>query len=252
MVIVKVNGNKCRALLDTDSSSAYVSATLVEKLNKKPPRTEYTNIEMMMHTATRNINIYQAEVSDVEGNHSINFRVSKVDQSVLISLPNPHYQSLYTNYNHLKDMTVNHNDTKPLLPVYFVLGASEYAKIKTKAPPNVGQTGEPVDVKSKYGWILISSGQDVGISTLCLAQSSTTYYHNLYNLDLLGPENENDEIAEPVYNRFKEQLNRSSEGWCEMDLLWKSRKDNPQSNKTRSISRSQNVVKRLSKDPELI
>ena len=37
-----------------------------------------------------------------------------------------------------------------------------------------------------------------------------------------------------------------------MDLLWKSRKDNPQSNKTRSISRSQNVVKRLSKDPELL
>lgn len=61
MVIVKVNGNKCRALLDTDSSSAYVLATLIEKLNKKPPRAEYTNVEVMMHTATRNINIYQAE-----------------------------------------------------------------------------------------------------------------------------------------------------------------------------------------------
>ena len=169
MVIVKVNGNKCRALLDTDSSSAYVLATLIEKLNKKPPRAEYTNVEVMMHTATRNINIYQAEVSDVEGNHSVNFQVSKVDQSVLISLPNPHYQSLYMEYNHLKDITVNHNDTKPLLPVYFVLGASEYAKIKTNAPPNVEQTGEPVDVKSNFGCIIISSGQDVGISTLCRA-----------------------------------------------------------------------------------
>ena len=95
MVIVKVNRIKCRALLDTGASSAYASATLIDKINKKPSRTECRNIKMMIHTTTRNIKIYQVEVSDVEGNHSIDVTVSKVDKSMLISLPNPNYQSLF-------------------------------------------------------------------------------------------------------------------------------------------------------------
>ena len=54
-----------------------------------------------------------------------------------------------------------------------------------------------------------------------------------------------------VYERFKEQLKRSSDGWYETGLLWKSGKDSLLSNKTGSIGRLQNLVKRLKKDPEL-
>ena len=36
--------------------------------------------------------------------------------------------------------------------------------------------------------------------------------HNLCKLDKLGLDDENGEIAERVYNRFKELLNRSLEG----------------------------------------
>ena len=90
-------------------------------------------------------------------------------------------------YNHLKDITVNDKDKKkPLLPVHLVLGELEYAKIKAKTRPKMGKPGKPVAEKSKFGWTIISSGKDVGISNLCLAQSSTTYYHNLCKLDVLG------------------------------------------------------------------
>ena len=64
-------------------------------------------------------------------------------------------------------------------------------------------------------------------------------------------EDENDEVAEPVYNRFKEQLIRLSEDWYETSLLWKSGKDNLESNKMESIGCLQNLVKRLNKDLEL-
>ena len=57
MVIVKVNEIKCRAFLGTGASSAYASQTLIEKINKNPSRTEYRNIEMITHTARRNIKI---------------------------------------------------------------------------------------------------------------------------------------------------------------------------------------------------
>ena len=53
---------------------------------RRSTKTEYKNIEMMMHPATK--------ISNVEDNHSIDIKISKVDKSVLISLPNIHYQSL--------------------------------------------------------------------------------------------------------------------------------------------------------------
>lgn len=149
-----------------------------------------------------------------------------------------HYQTQIINHfakhNHLKDITVNDKDTKPLLTKHLVLGVSEYTKTKTRTSPKIRHLDKPVAEKSKFGWTIISFGQDVDISNLCLARSSTTDYHNLCKLDVFGLEDDNDEITETVSNRFKEQLNRSSRGWYETGLLWKSGKDNLQRHKTGS------------------
>ena len=48
VVVVEVDGNRCRALLDTGAGSSYASAALISKLNGKPDRREYKRIEMMM------------------------------------------------------------------------------------------------------------------------------------------------------------------------------------------------------------
>lgn len=87
----------------------------------------------------------------VEGSHSTNLKVSKIDKSVLILLPNPNHQLLCMKYNNFKDTTVNDKDTKSFLPVYPVLGASEYAKIKANTPTKMGQPCEPLAEKSKFG-----------------------------------------------------------------------------------------------------
>ena len=95
MVIVKVTGIKCRALVDPGASSVYASATLIEKIKKKPWRTEYRNIEMIIHLVTRNIKIYHVEESNVEGNHSIDVELK---QYLLLSLSSRNRISFWSHH----------------------------------------------------------------------------------------------------------------------------------------------------------
>ena len=47
VMVVDVDGIKCRALLDTDAGSSYASAALIKKLRKQPSRMEHKRIDMM-------------------------------------------------------------------------------------------------------------------------------------------------------------------------------------------------------------
>ena len=77
-------------------------------------------------------------------------------------------------------------DEKDTLPVHLILGASEYVKIPTNENLHVGNTGEPVAEHTRFGWVLMSPGED-GVGTLgCLAINFTTNYDNLSALDVLG------------------------------------------------------------------
>lgn len=55
VVIVKVGGVVYRALLDTGAGSSYVSAQLIEKIGKKPIKTEHPQIDMMLSTKTKKL-----------------------------------------------------------------------------------------------------------------------------------------------------------------------------------------------------
>lgn len=58
IVVVIVDGIKCRVLLDTEAGSSYASAALVERLGKQPSRTELKRIDMMMCSTTQQIEQY--------------------------------------------------------------------------------------------------------------------------------------------------------------------------------------------------
>ena len=87
VVVVLVDGIKCRALLDTGSASSYASATLIENLNKKPVRTEHKQIEMMVCSTTQKINSYEATISSVDEKFTMTTVLSKVDKGVLLTIP---------------------------------------------------------------------------------------------------------------------------------------------------------------------
>ena len=62
VVIVKVEGVTCRALLDTGSGSIYVSNRLIEEIGKKNIKCEQRQIDMVMSSVTKRAEVYSFEV----------------------------------------------------------------------------------------------------------------------------------------------------------------------------------------------
>jgi len=55
-----------------------------------------------------------------------------------------------------------------------------------------------------------------------------------------------------MYEEFKEQLERSPEGWYETSLLWKGNHPPLTNNKYKSLKRLDNLVRKLEKQPGML
>ena len=56
---------------------------------------------------------------------------------------NPNYQKIIDSYAHLQGVHMDDIDSKLHLPVHLILGASEYAAVKTTERPRTGLLEEP-------------------------------------------------------------------------------------------------------------
>lgn len=153
---------------------------------KKPIRQEIKTIEMMLRTTTKKIDIYNVSITDVNNKYTMSSEVSCIDRTVLLTLPNPRYGEVIANNPHLEGVTMDDVDTKTILPVYMVLGASDYARIKTATPAKVGDDGKPVAERTRLGWTIISQGRKMNHSYLMLTRSAHEDYIELCSLDVLG------------------------------------------------------------------
>ena len=63
-------------------------------------------------------------------------------------------------YSHLQPVTIEDKDTKDQLPIHIILGVGDYAKIKTNAKPLIGKTGEPIAELTRFGWVIMSPGNE--------------------------------------------------------------------------------------------
>ena len=152
VVVVKVQGVRCRALLDTGAGSSYASAALLKLLKVRPYQREVRQIEMMLGAVTKQVEIFQVQVSSTSGDLCLDTEVTKVDKNQLLSLENPRYEQCLAKYAHLKGIEMEDKDSKDIMPVHLILGASDYAKIKTETAPRVGALGEPIGEKTKLDW----------------------------------------------------------------------------------------------------
>ena len=132
------------------------------------------------------MDVFEIEINDVSGDFQSKAEVSKVERETLLPLPNPNYESVLRQHRHLRDIKMNNTDMKEELPIYLILGASEYTRIKVQEMPRVGQPGEPVAELTRLGWVLMSPGKEVELSKLMVIKTSTDDYENLYRLDVLG------------------------------------------------------------------
>ena len=201
VVVVDVEGTKCRALLDTGAGSSYSSAALLDRLPKR--------IEMMLGTTTREVELSQVEISATDGTFALQVEVTKVDKGGLLFLDNPRYQQAIKQNAHLSGVQMDDLDCKEKLPIHLILRASEYAKLKTETAPKIGQVGKPIAELTRFGWTIISPGNEhVDLSNMLLCQTSHVDYEELCRLDVLGLADTAPNDQGDVYAEFKEQLVR--------------------------------------------
>ena len=58
--------------------------------------------------------------------------------------------------------------------------------MKTDEPPRVGQSGQPVAEKTKFGWTTLARNKEINCTAMLLTQTSQSDYEELCRLDVLG------------------------------------------------------------------
>ena len=208
VVIVKVNGVKCRALLDTGATGCYISAFLLDLLKVKPSRSLTRGIKTIMGLVTKRVETYDLKISDTQEKCILPVCVTKINQRELFTLENPNYPQLLSRYPHLKGVQMGESDTKESLPFHVILGVNEYTKIKMAVYQRAGAMEEPIAEQTRFGWTIISSGSEVELQNMFLTQTSIGDFEELYRLDVLGLQDTPIGDQNVVHQEFLEQLKR--------------------------------------------
>ena len=251
IVLVNVNGVTCRPLLDTGATVSYASGYILDRLKLAPSRSLMRRIQTIVSVVTKRNEIYDVKASDTKGNLTIPLSVTRVERSELLPVENPNYKELIQRYPHLRGVRMEDTDSKSQLPVHVILGASDYAKIKTQEAQRTGAIGEPVTEFTRFGWAIMSLGSETDLDSMFLAQTASNDYEELYRMDILGFEDSPSGDQNVVYTEFLEQLTRSPEGWYETGLPWKGDHPPLPSNKSGSLRRLGSLVKRLKRNGQL-
>ena len=218
VVIVKVNNIMGRALLDTGSSSSYISSYLVELLNIKPAETVPQSLKTIVGLVTKNVEIYDVDISDTNNKTVLPVSVTKIDRREILTVENP---EVLAKYPHLKGVHMEETATKKELPIHIILDAGEYTKNKMARYQRVGKIGEPLAEQTKFGWTIMNSSGESGQGNVFLAQAVSSDYKELCHLDVLGLQDGVSGDQSVVHEEFVEQLQPSREGWYETGLPWK-------------------------------
>ena len=150
-------------------------------------------------------------------------------------------------YAHLSDISITDNDTKMDLLVHVIFGAGDYTKIKTQERARAGQPGELMAELTRLDWVVISPGQESGLTNM-FSKTSVHNYENLFSLDVLGVKEEHVRRDEVVYGEFKKQLSQSPEGWYLMNLFWKEKHPPFDTNDFGSLGRLNSLLNNLKRN----
>ena len=107
VVVVEINGIRCRALIDSGTGSSYVSSKLIELLKLKPSQTVVKNIDMLMASKTTKLEVYDIELASLTDSFALSVKATKVNKQELLLIGNPNYRDLINQHPHLKGVTMN-------------------------------------------------------------------------------------------------------------------------------------------------
>ena len=135
-------------------------------------------IEMMFHTTTKSVEIFNVTIQNTEGNFEFKTQLNKVEKDTLLSLPNPNYQEIISHFPHLNDMKLNNTVKNKELLAHVMLGVSNYAKIKIQERPRIRQPDDPVAELTRFGWFVMSPSHESNMSFLLFSNTSAQDYEN--------------------------------------------------------------------------
>ena len=221
VVVVRVEGYKFRALLDSGASHSYSSLTFVKLVKAQPNAAGLRQITMLMGVTTKTLQEFNVTMYALTDNFQLDVSVTKIDKRELLLLENPRYDKVLAEHSHPRRVHMDDNDEKSQLPVHLILGANDFTKIRTGERLRVGRRADPVAEFMRFGWALMSPGAETDLSSVYLAINSTADYERLCTLDILGLADTPMGDQGDVYDEFKEHLWCSLEGWYETALPWK-------------------------------
>ena len=99
---------------------------------------------------------------------------------------NPWYAEQIANHSHLIGVELEDQSLDRRLPVHIIIGANEYAQIRTRPQPRVGGRGEPVAEFTHFGWALIAPGIAADLRAGYLAVDAVSDCEKLCSLHVLG------------------------------------------------------------------
>lgn len=76
--------------------------------------------------------------------------------------------------------------TQKLLFRFTLFGSRKCARIKTETKLRIGKENDPIVELTKFGWFLLSPGEEFDKNNMPLTQASQSDYENLCRLDALG------------------------------------------------------------------
>ena len=99
--------------------------------------------------------------------------------------------------------------------------------------------------KTTLGWTIMSPGHEHETSTTLLTQATSVDFEELCRLDVLGLADSSANDQDAVYSEFKEQLIRHPDGFYQTGLPWKGGHPPLPTNKSGSLKRLQQFLKKL-------
>jgi len=91
----------------------------------------------------------------------------------------------------------------------------------------------------------MSPGSEFDHNTMLLTQKSQSDYEDLCRLNILGPADTPERDQNMVHAEFKEQLQRSLEGWYETGLPWRGNHPELPTNEQGSLRRLSSLTRKL-------
>lgn len=172
VVVVKVGGIECRALLDFGVFSCYVFVKLLDMLGKQLIEIKFKKVVMFMVFIIAKMEIYKSIVSFKFGDYNLEVNFIKVNRGEFFSLENFRYEQLMKIYFYLKGVEMDDIDIKLLFLVYVILGVGVFVRIKIDIRLRIGNQGEFVVERIKLGWIIFFLGEEIDIIYMFFIQIS--------------------------------------------------------------------------------